>query len=232
MIVDLNNKLVTLGNRKCASSTFYNKFLGFTKIKNPLVGKPGGYSAIEYEGKKIELLSYESIFFSQHFKHFNLQQALYFFEKVGIDYSGFTFLIAIREPYSRCISEYKYYLKNAKDEAQLEDRITKGVNEFILGMSRLHENSIDYFGGVNELEAKAITVKIVTVENLDSDLKMVFEELKLFEYIEVFSNDKLPKINNTDGLDLKKEDFILTPLTKKYIYKIFKKDFEFGDYKV
>lgn len=40
MVVDIENKLVILGNRKCASSTLYNKFLGFSQVVNPFVGTP------------------------------------------------------------------------------------------------------------------------------------------------------------------------------------------------
>jgi hypothetical protein len=232
MIVDLANKLVILGNRKCASSTFYNKFLGFTEIQAVFIGKPSAYSAIEYNGKEIKLLNYEASFFSQHYKHFNLQQALYFFDKIELDFTGFTFIIAIREPYSRCISEYKYYLKNSKNEAQLTERKARGINSFILSMPRLHENSLEYFGGTCEMDKKKINIEIVKVESLDSDLKVFFEKRSLLKYLKVFSKDILPRINNTEGLVLSEDDLTLAPLTKKYIFNLFRRDFEYGGYKI
>lgn len=229
MIIDFDKKVAILGNRKCGSSSLYNRFLQVSDVQAPFKGKPGKFDSICYKGDEIELSEEERSFFSQHFKHFNVNQALLFLDKIGVEGDGFTFFICIRNPYERCVSEFKYYLSTASTEVEFNRRLHMGVNDFILNMKRLHENAFDFFS-FNAFENIRVNVEVLKVESLDHDLNYLINKYSLERFRELM-NSSLKRVNATNHIE-NDSGMVLGELTKAYIRTVFKSDFEVGEYNV
>lgn len=229
MILHEESKILIMGNRKCGSSSIHSRFLSLSDVETPFVGSPKSYSHIFYKGQEIPLNDEDRDFFKQHFKHMPASRMRYLFAKIGLDFDAFDKIVVIRNPYDRVISDFTYHLRVINENLRSE-RAEEGVNRFFFKRHH-HEDALDFFTGVRDGDYASRRFHVVRAENLEAEIRRVFERLPNAEAFLDRLQTPLERRNRTPE-ELASRVNVLSGPAITLINEIFAEDFRVGGYEM